>query len=434
MLSKISLISIVERVHHKVFGHAIGQEMRRFIVNLSWSFFGGGLIAAIVTVVNIFAGRLMGPEEYGKYSLVLIIISYLLAPIYFGLDISSVRAVARSKNDNEIKENISSSAIFVIFSTALVLTAAFFLRRPLAILFSTETSLIKISLIFTIFLVTKNIFDCFIRAMHLFKYQFIGRLLEACLIVISFLFFFVLARQAIYVSYVYILIIGAAVISIFYLLKIVKYFGKFSFAKLYGQLSYGKFFFLTAVLTTIFLSLDKLIINRYLGATSLGLYSAYYATSFTLVTQITQMFNNVFFPTVSRIMSKAVFEKIDKLSRIGFLPLTIVIMLIVFVLMKLFGSRYSISFSMVSLFSLLGATQIVFSTYFSIILTFSKLIYKKYLLSSNLINLFVVAFYVLLVLTRNVTITSVVIGLIIDYILIILMQRKLIKNYFGGRL
>lgn len=430
---KRPLVALVEKIHLKLFGHEIGQEMKVFIVNLFWSIFGGGLAAVCVLAVNIIAGRLMGPAQYGQYSLVLVIVSYCLVPIYFGLDLASVRAIAKSKDSSEIGQNISSATLFVVSSSIIVLGLVYIFRQPVAHLFSTNATLVRYSIYFTVFLVAKNILDCFVRGVKLFKYQFLGRIVETVVIVFVFGVMFIVLKRNVYSSYLVVLAIGALSIVFFYLIRLRHYFGGINIQKLRSQLSYGKLFVLTATLSTIFVSLDKLMINRYLTVYDLGLYGAYFTASVTLVTQVTQMFNNVFFPSIAKNMSKEVFDKTEKLLRLGSVPLLALITLAVFVMLKLFGSKYTLNLSDVLVFGLLGTTQVVVSIYYSIILTQSKAIYKKQLIYSNLINLATVGAYAILIFSKHVSILLIALTLCFNYLAVILIQRSLIKRSFSGK-
>ena len=74
-------------------------EMKNFLGNLSWSFFGGIIAAGIMLSVNIAAGRILGPVEYGKYGLVIALSSILLIPMLLGLDVALTHFIAQS-NEN----------------------------------------------------------------------------------------------------------------------------------------------------------------------------------------------------------------------------------------------------------------------------------------------------------------------------------------------
>lgn len=427
---KKKLIYFAEWIHLKLFGHAMGKEMRRFISNLTWSFLTGIMVTVVAMGVNIFAGRLIGPEEYGKYNLILVISSYLLVPIYLGLDLASVRAIARSKDQKEIGQNISSTLTFIVFSSLLVIILIAIFQKPAAALFSTNTELIKYTLFFTAFLVIKTILDCCVRGVKQFKEQFIGRFFETVVTLAAFIILFLVVKKQFYTSYIDVLFFGAITLIIYYLIDLRKYLVKPSFEKIRQQLSYGKFFALTAALTTIFVSLDKLLINKYLTAYDLGLYVAYYTVSVTLALQIVQMFNNVFFPTIAKDMNKTVFAKIEKLILTGFVPILAVLTILVFLMMKIFGKKFGVELDLVIIFGLLGTIQIVANIYYSIILTFDKKIYKKYLLLSNLVNLLTVVIYIFLLISKHLSIEYIALALILNYLIIIIIQKRLIKSQF----
>ena len=108
---KQRLFQIAEIIHLRVFGHAMSDEMRKFLGNLSWSFFGGIIAAGATFTVNIVAGRLLGPEEYGKYSLVFLISQIFLIPMIFGMDTAIARTISKevSQDVESIRKNISSA-------------------------------------------------------------------------------------------------------------------------------------------------------------------------------------------------------------------------------------------------------------------------------------------------------------------------------------
>lgn len=427
---KRMLVQFVEKVHKKLFGHEISQEMKNFIVNLFWSFFGGGVAAVIVLAVNIFAGRLMGPSEYGRYNLVLVICSYLFIPIFFGLDTASVRAIARAKDLKERSEYISGAALFISLSLVVVLIAAFLFEKSLSSLFSTDVSLVRFSLLFAIFLTLKMAFDGFIRGIQEFKYQFASRLVETFAIIVMFLALFVFLKRSTYISYIYVLATGAIALSCLYLWKLKPYLGYFRLDKLKEQLSHGKFFMLTAALATVFMSFDKLVINRYSSSFQLGLYGAYYTASITLVAQLTSMFNNVFFPAIAKNLNKAVFAKIEKLLFISFVPLLVVITGIVFLIVKLYGAKYGVHFNYILIFGFLGTIQVVQTIYNSIINTLPQKTYKQYILLYNVVNAVTILAYIGFIVTNRILIQNIAIALAANYAILTLLQRKLIKDNF----
>ena len=88
-------------IYKKIFGNDLSEDGRKFFYNIYLSLGGGIIAGAIMFIINILAGRWLGPEKYGTLSLTISISQILLIPLIFSLDISSVRALSRSKNDQE---------------------------------------------------------------------------------------------------------------------------------------------------------------------------------------------------------------------------------------------------------------------------------------------------------------------------------------------
>ena len=75
---KNKLVNIIEKIHFLIFRHNMSLEMKKFLSNLSWSFSIGIIVMPLTMLVTTLAGRFMGPVEYGKYSLLVIINQFLL--------------------------------------------------------------------------------------------------------------------------------------------------------------------------------------------------------------------------------------------------------------------------------------------------------------------------------------------------------------------
>jgi O-antigen/teichoic acid export membrane protein len=88
-------------------------------------------------------------------------------------------------------------------------------------------------------------------------------------------------------------------------------------------------------------NIDKLLINKYMSVSSVGIYLAYYMASMTVPEYLFRIFHSVFFPTVSKYEDKdKIYRKINKsipyVSGWGFL----FIFLGEFVILKLYGNKY----------------------------------------------------------------------------------------------
>lgn len=430
MRSKIEKIVIhfVENLHMRIFGHPIGPEMKIFLGNLVWSFFGGVVISVVALMINIFAGRLLGPSEFGKYSLALVIGEYLLILFFLGFDTASLRAVAKSKNSRDVKHNISSASYFVFSSMIIFSTLGVLFSEYVAKVFSTDSSVV----IFAIFLAAatglKLLFNGFIQGIHQFKHQFIGKVAEAIMLVAIFSLIFFYMHSYTFGSYIIVIISGAlALIFIFYL-KLRGNFSSFDKLILLKQFSYGKLFLLSTALGTIFASVDKLAINRFLDVSQLGIYMAYYLVSIGLISQLSQMFNNVFIPTIAKSLNKAIFCKLNRLIYLSAIPLTLLIIAIVYVAMIFFGKKYNVVLNLVVCFGIFASLKLLLSTYNSIIITLSRPIYRKYIINYNIVNVLTVLIYIPLIFAHVISIQSIIIVQILNTFALVSIQKLIIKS------
>ena len=428
---KKGIVAVAEILHLKLFQHEMSDQMRKFLRHLSWSILGGISASAVMMAVNIIAGRLMGPDEYGKYSLLLTLAQMIIIPMLFGLDVSTVIAISKSEGIQEKKSNISSSLYFVIVS-GLILSILFIISSPyLSRWSSMGMTFYNTVFIFAIVTGLKNILDSFIRGLHLFKYQFYGKIGEVVFVSLSFFLFFGLEKKHDYFNYILSLGVGIFFLIVYYLKRILPYLSSFDVESLKKQLSLAKILVIGTVLGIGFNSIDKLIVAKYLSLVDLGIYSAYYMVSINLVAQLIQMFINVFLPSISGIDNDNFVKKIDKVYSLGFLPVFISLVGIIFVAIKLFGDKYGLNFGLVISFSLLSTLQIYLTINSTIITAISKETYKRYLLYLNSVNFIHIIVYILMIVFHAVSVQLILILYIINVIILIIIQKRLIRTSFA---
>jgi O-antigen/teichoic acid export membrane protein len=421
-----NILNIINFLHIKIFHHQMGEDMKKFITSLSWSFFGGIISSIVMMTINICAGRLMGPVEYGKYNLLITISNFLLIPILFGLNISSVISITNSNTELDKKKNISSPLYYILLNCTLIFILFTYNSTSISHMFSIESTFLLVCLTYTTLTALKSIFETFIKGLCEFKYQFYGKVGEALLISIFFIFIF--KGHYNYIYYIYALLSGTIFTIILYFIKVYPFLTTFNFRKLKEQLSYGKVIIIESIWGIIFNSLDKILIIKYLGMSELGIYGAYYTVSTNLIAQLTQMFLNVFFPTISSIKDNTFIKKINKIYFITSIPIFVSLLIIIFLAMKLFGNKYEINFGYIISFSILATLQIRAIINTSIITAISKKIFKSYLYRSSLINLLHLLSFAIIVYFHLVSIQLIIVLYIINIIFIISLQKYLIRN------
>jgi len=122
-------IPIVESLHRRIFGHEMSEEMRKFLGNLSISFFGGAFYSVLLFIVSILAGRFLGPIDYGKYALYVSLFSFFTIFLSFGLETTIIRLAAKA--DADMRKKIISTFIFFFFVNAIFWSLISFILRVL---------------------------------------------------------------------------------------------------------------------------------------------------------------------------------------------------------------------------------------------------------------------------------------------------------------
>ncbi len=354
-------ISFLDKIHQWLFQQPLSKEMLSFINNLSWSFFGGIISAAIIFIVNIIAGRILGPDQYGQYSLVIALSAIFVILMTWGLDTAIVFYVARN-NISTVKKQYRGNVLLLygILSFSVVIFL-YLIKTKLILWFKAPSIVIYWAIIFALFYSLKNIADAFIKSAHQFRFQSFLRILEAIVILLTFGLFVFFTNFNNFSNYLTVILFGGLV---FVLATFIYFRKKIIFSWKYTQplLSYGSFAIVGAFSGILLNSFDKILINQYLGSYQLGIYNAYFTVSVALITQLIAMFINVFFPVLSSLSNKEViFYKINKVFFILFLPLFIIISLIISLAISLFGQQYPFDFYLILEFSFLSTLIIYFT-------------------------------------------------------------------------
>ncbi|PJA87236.1 MAG: hypothetical protein CO141_00415, partial [Candidatus Moranbacteria bacterium CG_4_9_14_3_um_filter_42_9] len=145
---KQKLFLVVEIVHLRIFGHEMGEEMRKFIGNLGISFFGGTISSVLLFSVSVLAGRFLGPAEYGKYALYVALYSFLTIFLSFGLETTIVRLAANA--DKERRRRILSTYAIFFFANSIFWSFVFLVFSDLiSKFFGLPTVFIVFALLFS---------------------------------------------------------------------------------------------------------------------------------------------------------------------------------------------------------------------------------------------------------------------------------------------
>lgn len=426
---KQKLFRFADIAHLRLFGYKMDGEMRKFIRNLSWSFFGGIIAAGTLFAINILAGRWLGPEEYGKYNLAFLMAQVFFVPMVLGMDVAVARAVSiAGVNKEKISRIISGSVFVVLGSIAIIAPLLFFWSDRISDFFSATSDIVFVAIFLAVPITLKAFFDGTVRGLHLFRFQAMARLFEGIVGMTIFLIAFFLLRNQL--SLVFSIAISAMLVSLIYALKIRKFFSAFDFVSVWELLRYAKFVVVGSVITLILGYGDRYVVNRYLGIEELGIYSAYYIATILVVGQFIAIFANVFFPMISKIGEKReIMKKLDRFVLVGVIPVIAGIFVVGFLILKLFGSAYIVDPFTLLLFGAVAALQFFVSFYASMVNAHDERTYFWGLAFFGMRATVYAIYIVVLIVADSVSVSAILVGLVINYVVDMLNLRYIIKKY-----
>jgi O-antigen/teichoic acid export membrane protein len=359
---KNKLILFTGFLHLWVFGHEMSDEMRKFLKNLSWSFFGGFIAAGIMFLVNVVAGRVLGPLEFGKYNYAISLATAFIFFFLLGNNQSGIRFISDKSYSDRKGAFLSALFVLTLLQSIVFLGIIFLFKGFILEYFNLSSSLLYYVLLLSLIFALKELLDSFIRSLELFKIQSIARILDAVFVLMTFASFYIIFKSEI--SYIYYVasIAGGGLFSIVYFFCFIKkHFRSFGKEEIKINFRYSKFLILGGLMGWI-MSLEKVFIGKYIGMESLGNYSAYYASSQMIISNIGLLFMNIFWPSIVRNKDN-IRPVIDKISNIflKYFPIWAIINFIsVYVFMSFYGKQYDMNIWLVLFFAVASIANVFF--------------------------------------------------------------------------
>ncbi|QQS20627.1 MAG: oligosaccharide flippase family protein [Candidatus Moraniibacteriota bacterium] len=325
-------------------------DMRKFLGDLSWSAFGGMGAAGILFLVNLLGGRWLGPEEYGKFQIVVSVAQILMIPMLFGFNTASARYIAEA--------NISEK--FVLRNTAFIsvsiLTLVFFLLFfLLSRIFFAGSETAFLSILFAVTLTFFFLARSFLQGFDRMKFISIADLSYAFLILVLFCVFFRVFFRGSGFEYMalsfligYIFFCGMAFLS----LRVSRERAILSAKTFFILFRYGFLATLGSVAGVFLGSVDKLLLNYYFDTKIVGVYAVYILISVTIFSQLTGFLSMHFFQQFRRFGTNELFLKSFLRCAVFLLFVFLSSLPLASFLLLLFGKGYPFQFSSVVLSSL----------------------------------------------------------------------------------
>ena len=351
---KIKLIKIAEILHLRIFGHEMGDEMRKFLGNLSISFLGGAIYSVLLFAVSILAGRFLGPVNYGKYALYTALFSFLTIFISFGLETTIVRLAAKA--NEERKKRILSTFIIFFFCNSIFWSLIFLIFNScIADFFGIPAVFIIFAVLFSVTNSLGIALENYLKIMNQFMFVNIIRIFQGCFLFFSLVVLYFLFNGLFSLAWFITLnVIASVLVLAIFLFKTKNYFILVFDKEILKELFlFSSSMFFCLISGYLIQSGTNVLIGKFIGLRELGFYNAYYFLSMAVTVQLIAFFVSAYFPALAKATNnEIVIKKIDKLLPMVALPWLVINSLVMFFGVKLFGSSYPNDIIMIILFSL----------------------------------------------------------------------------------
>jgi len=361
----MSLYLPVKKVYEKIFGEELSENVAQFLKNLGYIGLGFGLARFITAIFNIISGRILGPEEYGKFSLLLSVAMFLAIPALFSLNSGMIKYCAE-KEDKEERKKILMTGLALAWLLITVCSLLYLaLAEPLARLFSVSLPMFRLALVFAVIYAVNLMITSVLQGLRLLKERSYWELVYAVILFIIFLWLVFHRQERSYLAMFYPTVIAYSLVSITILIKERTYLG-LVFSRIWAAklLAYGFYGMVGALAFTFLNNIDKIMINKFLQPQDLGVYKAYYTASIGLAGSLVVLFVTAFFPQASRSKAKEkIFAKITRFIPYFFLLGIPGTLFFEYVVLKLYGPSYPIDWLNLLLFSLATVLTLLYSSY-----------------------------------------------------------------------
>ena len=369
MLMKIDFVfnkfeNIVTFFYERILHEKMSNDVKKFVKNISYVGIGTIIATIFSFTYNILAGRILGPSGYGEFTLVQSIAMFLIIPMLLGFDTAMVKYTSENGDLKRQRSIISVTYIFVFIFMVVSISIYYLFSSQIAKIFSVPIEFFYLSVIFATLYSFYMLTTDTLRGLHEMKKYAMLRPIYSIILLLTFLVFISINIVS-FKSMVFSMYIAYGVTGGIILAFIRKYI-RFELDKTWiNRLSRYSILAIVGGLTFVFYTnIDKILINKYMTISDVGLYKAYSYSFLTFLSLCLGIFITVFFPVASKSKNKdIIFRRVNK-----FIPFLIIFGLPVMigsgiVILMLFGTEYTFNLSLALLFGIAGICIFINSIY-----------------------------------------------------------------------
>lgn len=351
-------------VYGKVFHEEVNDGVIHFFKNISYVGFGTVIGTTFLFTFYVLVGRLLGPVEYGKFTLVQSISMFLYIPMIMGYNNAMIKYNAEEESFDRQRDVISTTYILVvIFTTVSVLI---YLTIPQKILefLSIPSEIFHISIIFAVLYVAFTILTSTLNGLHKIKEFAIITPIHSSILLFTFLYI-IFVNPLSYKLAIFSMFFAYLITSSLILIYLRKYY-KYRFNKSWANIltNFAIYSIIGSLTFILYTNIDQILVNMYMSTENLGIFNAYCFASVNIASIIFNVFNGVFFPFASKCKDKTmILERLSKI-RLHLLVFGVpIISVIEFVILNIYGKAYKISISLMISFAVVSILIIYYGIY-----------------------------------------------------------------------
>jgi O-antigen/teichoic acid export membrane protein len=266
---------------------------------------GGSLLNIIFLFLEtIVAVRLLSPESYGIYVLLIVVVNFLVTAVDFGFKTAVTRFIAGSDHDQQAA--LAHSSLLFRLLVLAVITLVIWISKDILLLLDSSGEVVRYAAYIPIMVAVASVDELFLAMLQGFRHfkamaiDQIGRSLLRLSLSLIFLTIFDLGTMALILSWI--ISFTLSVIYQFFVLPIPKRV-TWQHSKLPSVLRFGFPLQLNRLLWYVSSRVDVLLLGVFAGPTGVAFYNIA-ATIPSALIRLAQSYIAVFFPTMASLISE----------------------------------------------------------------------------------------------------------------------------------
>jgi len=405
------------------------EGVKTFLKNLLYVGAGTVISAFCTSVVSILGGRWLGPKEYGQFILIQSVAMFLYIPMELGYNTTMLKYISERTDYQRQSNIITGTLLLALLLTAVSFIVYFFIASTLSRLFAIPVNLFYLAVVFAALFVFYSLTTAALRGLNRMLAYAVFQIVFGSVVLLSFLAF-ILDRQFSFRTMTYPMMLAYGTVIILIFIFFIRKLAKWNFdIALYRMLSRYSLFSVLAGLSYIFYTnIDRIMIGRFLTVADVGIYAAYYTASINIAGLFWNMFNLIFFPTISGYKNKvSIFQKINK-----FIPYMLALgipclFICEYIVLKLYGGKYAPDTFLMLYFSIGSIIIVIDGLYGSLLLAIG--LRGARITSFAAVVIAIVNFGLNFILIPKYGITGAIISLVISYSVSIVLKLWIGRDY-----